>query len=237
MKPVLTRQQQKLLFFIKNFQDQHGISPSYDEMRCALNQKSKSSVHMLLTALVERGFIRKLSNKARAIEVIKFFVPASPVLGVSESIPLRVETPAPLITIEKKTEHSSWDVPFYGKQTTVFSLQTFLSTPDRILTVPKSFISYREGVDYCAIQMSGDSLKEMAILDNDILFFEMGPKEPSHQIVLAVVDDENIHMKRWDVKDDKVVLSLGNKYMIPQVYDMERVQAKGVLVGLSRKTI
>ncbi|MDC0349243.1 hypothetical protein OAN21_02415 [Alphaproteobacteria bacterium] len=78
---MLTKQQQKLLSFIKEFQREGGISPSYDEMRLALNQKSKSSIHMLLTGLVERGFIRKLSNRARALEILKY-----PNTGVSSLV-------------------------------------------------------------------------------------------------------------------------------------------------------
>jgi repressor LexA len=234
---VLTKQQQKLLFFIKTFQDKNGISPSYDEMRCALNQKSKSSVHMLLNALMERGFVRKLSHKARAIEVLKFVGPVSPAIAVAEAAPALALETAPLTTADRTLNESFCYVPFYGKQATIFPLKTFLSSPEKILTVSKDLVSHGEGQDCCAFQVSGDSLKEMAILDNDILFFKMGSTHQPGQLVLAVVDEETVHMKKWDLRDGKVILSCGNKYMMPQVYEADRVHVKGVLVGLTRQTV
>ncbi|HCI48950.1 MAG: hypothetical protein A2977_02530 [Alphaproteobacteria bacterium RIFCSPLOWO2_01_FULL_45_8] len=233
IRKVLTKQQQKLLFFIKSFQDQKGISPSYDEMRCALNQKSKSSVHMLLKALVERGFVRKLNHKARAIEVIKF-VNQDSAFAASEGRPLKVEENQPSVVSSQSKDEMLAYVPFYGKHSTIFSLKTFLSSPEKILSIPKEILFYLEGHDYCALQISGESLKEVAILDDDMLFFKMGVEAHPGQIVLAVVDDETVHMKKWEITDGKVVLSLGSKYMMPQVYDRDRVSIKGVMVALGR---
>lgn len=234
---MLTKQQQKLLSFIKDFQDKNGISPSYDEMRCGLNQKSKSSVHMLLSALVERGFVRKLSHKARAIEVLKFVGPVSPAIAVAEAVPTLAIENSVGDTANRTASESFCYVPFYGKQATIFPLKTFLSSPEKILTVPKDLVSYEDGQDCCAFQVSGDTLKEMAILDNDVLFFKMGPSHQPGQLVLAVVDEETVHMKKWDLRDGKVILSCGNKYMMPQVYDADRVQVKGVLAALNRKIV
>jgi repressor LexA len=234
---MLTKQQQRLLFFIKNFQNEHGIAPSYDEMRCALNQKSKSSVHMLLNALVERGFVRKLNNKARAIEVIKF-LDRGLALSANESVASKIEATECSVSNNMVKDSSVGHFPFYGKQNTIFPLKIFLSSPEKILSIPKgSFFPYLEGHDYCSIQVSGDALKEMAILDNDVLFFKMGSEAEAGQIVLATVDDENIHMKKWEIKDDKVILSLGSKYMIPQVYEADRVSIKATMVALVRKVL
>ena len=231
---MLTKQQQKLLSFIKDFQQGTGVSPSYDEMRLALNQKSKSSVHMLLMGLVERGFIRKLSNRARALEILKYPDMGTPTLIASES---SSEQGPILVKEEKKEEASSIGLPFYGVQGTVFPIKSFLSDPEKMISIPKDLISKSSNASYCAIQMSGDALKEMSILDGDILFFKMTHKAEAGKIVLASVDNENIHVKKWEEKDGKIVLSLSNKYMMPQAYGPERVSIKGVMVLLTRKAL
>lgn len=232
---MLTKQQQKLLFFIKGFQDENGISPSYDEMRCALNQKSKSSVHMLLNALVERGFIRKLNNKARAIEVIKSTARGSVALAVQEnsySKEQKISCSGDDLIVHGSSEIS---VPFYGKQPSVFPLTVFLNPPEKNLPFSKESFTYMPDYDYCAFQISGDSFKEMAILDEDIVLFKLGGDPIVGQLVLAVVDDESIHMKKYELQEGKVILSAANKYMMPQVYDAERVRIKGHIVGIIRK--
>ena len=232
---MLTKQQQKLLVFIKEFQDENGISPSYDEMRCALNQKSKSSVHMLLTALVERGFVRKLNNKARAIEVIKSVHRSPLVLAASEGLPVKDQEISSDV-ICKSSEYSELvSVPFYGEQPSIFPLSVFLSNPEKVLALSKDSFSYTPAQDYCAFQVSGDSLKELAILNHDTVVFKMGTEVAPGQLVLAVVDDENIQMKKYELQDGKIILSAANKYMMPQVYDQDRVRIKGCMAGLIRK--
>ncbi|MDC0349244.1 hypothetical protein OAN21_02420 [Alphaproteobacteria bacterium] len=136
---------------------------------------------------------------------------------------------------EKREEAPFISLPFYGVQGTVFPIKSFLSDPEKMISIPKDFVPKASNASYSAIQMSGDALKEMSILDKDILFFRMTHKPESGQVVLASVDNENIHMKKWEEKDGKTILSLSNKYMMPQAYDSERVSVKGVMVLLTRK--
>lgn len=225
---MLTKQQKKLLLFIEGFQKEKGISPSFDEMRCAMEQKSKSSIHTLLSGLVERGFVRKLNNRARALEIIKH-------------PDLSLNTPAFLVAESKpspKKDQSNDDdiitVPFFGAQTTVFPLKLFLSNPHQILRIPKSFLGAASHM-VSAIQIKGDSLKELGILDNDMVFFDETHTSKAGEVVLAVTSDDMIHVRRWEEREGKVLLSTNSKYMMPEVFEKDQIKIIGTMIGLSRK--
>lgn len=234
---MLTKQQKKLLTFIQDFQLKNGISPSYDEMRTALNQKSKSSVHMLLNALVERGFVRKLNNKARAIEILKnipSFGPSLAACSVKEDFSMSVAKPQTTIAIQTLSQEGTVQIPFYGDHATPFPFSVFLMPAQSTLSFPKNSFHYQEGADYCCLKIKGDSLKDLAILDEDILIFKMDHNASSGQVVLALVEDESFHIKKYEQQDSKIILSAANKYMMPQVYDHQQVRVKGCLVALVR---
>ena len=232
---MLTKQQKKLLSFIEFFQKEHGISPSFDEMREAMAQKSKSSVHTILNALVERGFIRKLSNRARALEVLRH--PESLTsFSVRESA-FRPEANlihSPLSEAVIKGNSTFVSIPFYGSLPMVFSSKVFLSAPLEMIDLSPSFLDPPKDSDMIALKIKGDNLKEAGIHDADTVYFNMSAIPQNGDIVLALVEGDTIHLKKWEQKGNKIILSTSSKYMMPQAYDIDEVHPKGVLIGLSR---
>ncbi len=228
---MLTKQQKRLLSFIHSFQQENGISPSFEEMRHAMNQKSKSSVHTLLNGLIERGFVKKLTNRARALEIIKDpnFTPLA--FSAREASPL---TANPLSS-NKVAPSNMVSVSFLGSHSAVFSAKIFLSNPKQIIQIPSALLNTAPTSDLSAIQISGDSFKESGILDGDILYFEMGATPKNGDVVLALVGDDMVHLKKWERKGDKIILSTSSKYMMPQVFDKDQIHIKGTIVGVTRK--
>ncbi|UNM06018.1 MAG: hypothetical protein H6925_06045 [Holosporaceae bacterium] len=168
---MLTKQQKRLLSFIQSFQQENGISPSFEEMRHAMNQKSKSSVHTLLNGLIERGFVKKLTNRARALEIIKDPNFTSLAFSARETAPL---IPKPMPSSNESMPSNMVSVSFLGGHSAVFSAKVFLSNPKQVMQLPCSLLSTTASSDLSAIQINGDSFKESGILDGDILYFEMG---------------------------------------------------------------
>jgi repressor LexA len=217
MTPMLTAKQRELLLFIDSRLKESGISPSFDEMREALELKSKSGVHRLISALEERGFIRRLPNRARALEVVKL-----PETRSATVVPLRPATPAPA--------NDTIDLPLHGRIAAGTPIEALQGTEG--FSVPAALLGPGE---HYALEVSGDSMVEEGILDGDFALIRKVDTARDGEIVVALIDNEEATLKTFRREGSMVRLDPANRQYEPQRYDPRRVQIQGRLAGLIRR--
>jgi repressor LexA len=218
---MLTAKQRELLLFIDNRLKDEGISPSFDEMREALDLKSKSGVHRLISALEERGFIRRLPNRARALEVLK--LPETAVATASATvIPLRPVAPAPA--------NDTMEIPLHGRIAAGTPIEALQGT--ETFAVPAALLGPGE---HYALEVSGDSMVEEGILDGDFALIRKVDTARDGEIVVALIDDEEATLKTFRREGSMIRLDPANRQYEPQRYDPRRVQIQGRLAGLIRR--
>lgn len=236
---MLTAQQHKLLEFIDARVKERGVSPSFDEMKDALGLKSKSGIHRLINALEERGFIRRLANKARAIEVVRkpnqeasATVTGSVITGAfggGGSAPL-TRGVASSAAGSQTLADDSFDIPMHGRIAAGTPIEA-LESADHHISVPASFAG--RGACY-ALEVSGDSMVEKGILDGDTVVIERCDTARDGEIVVALVDREEATLKSLERMGPHIALHPANRDYKTQIYDGERVTIQGRLVGLLR---
>lgn len=213
---MLTQKQHDLLLFIDKRLKAGGVSPSYDEMKDALGLASKSGIHRLITALEERGFIRRLPHRARALEVLQ--MPSS----ASSSAPKPSALPLPA--------NDEYEVPFVGKIAAGNPIAA-IEDAHRMISVPPNMM----GPDHFALEIEGESMIEAGILDGDIVIVRRANTARNNQIVVALVDQEEATLKRLNKTSQGVELIPENRDFETQSYGPDRVEIQGILVGLVRK--
>ena len=207
---MLTKKQKELLDYIKKVNKEHGISPSYEEMKNKLSLKSKSGIHRIISALEERGFIKKLANKARAIEIV---------------------TSEKNYTSKNENIAKVVEIPLYGKIAAgtpieaISNISSFISTPDNMIN---------RGEHY-ALEISGESMTGSGINDKDIAIIKRSSSATNGQIVVALVDKTEATLKKLKKTSSNIVLLPSNDLYQAQSYEPSRVQIQGILVGLMRK--
>jgi repressor LexA len=214
---MLTAKQRELLVFIDSRLKQNGISPSFDEMREALALKSKSGVHRLISALEERGFIRRLPNRARALEVMKL-----PETQSATVVPLRPAAPAPA--------NDTIDLPLHGRIAAGTPIEALQGT--ETFSVPAALLGPGE---HYALEVSGDSMVEEGILDGDFALIRKADTARDGEIVVALIDDEEATLKTFRREGSMIRLDPANRHYEPQRYEPQRVQIQGRLAGLIRR--
>lgn len=220
---MLTRKQQELLMFINKRLQDGGVSPSFEEMKEALDLKSKSGVHRLVNALEERQFIRRLPNRARALEVLRL----PEVGGRSGDSVVNVDFRS------RKTAAVANDVvelPLHGKIAAGMPLEAMES--DRNLSVPAALLGPGE---HFALEVSGDSMIEAGILDGDYALVQKCDTARDGEIVVALVDEEDATLKYLRRDKGEIRLDPANSAYTPQRYAPNRVRVQGKLVGLLRR--
>src|ERR1700751_5431309 len=220
---MLTRKQAELLRFIHERLKEAGVPPSFDEMKDALDLRSKSGIHRLITALEERGFIRRLPNRARAIEVIK--LPESVAHGMgsgmgSGAAPGRGVAPGPPVggPVMARTPPG----------TPVEAIQTRSHT----INMPPDLLSTGE---HFALEVRGDSMIEAGILDGDIALIKRAEAADTGDIVVALIDDEEATLKRFRRRGASIALEPANTAYEVRILPPNRVRIQGKLVGLFRR--
>ena len=224
---MLTAKQHELLLFIQRKLEETGISPSFEEMKDALDLKSKSGVHRLISALEERGFLRRLPNRARALEVLK--QPEN----VAAKKPAAANDTVVSITPPRAQPEPANDVieiPLHGKIAAGVPLEA-LET-DRTLPVPAALLGPG---DHYALEVSGDSMIEAGILDGDYALVKRTDTARDGEIVVALVRNEEATLKYLHREGGKIRLDPANAMYDPQVYRPEEVQVQGKLAGLLRR--
>ncbi|MDA4847743.1 transcriptional repressor LexA [Hoeflea poritis] len=237
---MLTRKQHELLLFIHERMKESGIPPSFDEMKEALDLASKSGIHRLITALEERGFIRRLPNRARALEVLRLpetMIPGGqPRKGFSPSViegslgkPAAEEKVQPLRHDEDAEPAAS--VPVMGRIAAgvpISAIQNITHT----ISVPPEMLSSGE---HYALEVKGDSMIEAGIFDGDTVVIKNAATANPGEIVVALVDDEEATLKRFRRKGASIALEAANPAYETRIFGPDQVKIQGKLVGLIRR--
>lgn len=226
---MLTRQQKNLLLFINERLQSDGVAPSFEEMRDALELKSKSGVHRMVQALVERGFLERLPNRARALEVRRM-----PTDQQSQAFqPSNTNTPLrrPDFRVGLGSDMSSLiSLPLYGKIAAGTPIEA-LADVSQSIEIPAYMIGPGE---HYALTVEGDSMKDAGILDRDTVLIKRTSAAHDGDIVVALVDEQEATLKRFSRDHGKVILYPANDAYQPLRLESERVQVQGLLVGLWR---
>ena len=223
---MLTKKQKNLLVFINKKIRSSGISPSYEEMKNSLNLKSKSGIHRLISALEERGFIRRLPHKARALEVLKLPETASANDIYNSFSPSVIK--GGLDENNSTTEDNQ--IPILGKIAAGSPVEAIQNEISRI-PLP---VSLNKNDNFFGLKIQGDSMIEAGINDGDTVIIKKADKADNGQIVVALVDDYEAMLKRIRVKGKTVALESANKNYETKIFGPDRVKVQGVLVSLYR---
>ena len=214
---MLTAKQHELLNFIHERLSKTGVSPSFDEMREALDLKSKSGVHRLISALEERQFIRRLPNRARALEVVRM-----PEVAVPTAAATRPVVPA--------AANDTIEIPLHGRIAAGTPIEALQGTEG--FSVPAALLGPGE---HFALEVSGDSMVEEGILDGDFALIRKADTARDGEIVVALIDDEEATLKTYRREGQMIRLDPANRSYQPQRYDEGRVRIQGRLAGLIRR--
>ncbi|EAS50286.1 SOS response transcriptional repressor LexA [Aurantimonas manganoxydans SI85-9A1] len=238
---MLTRKQHDLLVFVNDRVRETGVPPSFDEMKDALDLRSKSGIHRLITALEERGFIRRLPNRARALEILK--LPESiqgnrpaPV-GRTGFKPSVIEgsrdtaRPAPASQPSPAKASASTAIPVMGRIAAGVPISAIQHNTHSIVVPPDMLGS---GEHY-ALEVKGDSMIEAGILDGDTVVIRRGDTATPGEIVVALVDDEEATLKRFRRRGDTIALEAANPAYETRIFGSDRVKVQGKLIGLIRR--
>ncbi len=231
---MLTQKQYELLTFIDRRLKYAGVSPSFDEMKDALRLKSKSGIHRLLTGLEERGFIRRLPHRARALEVLR--LPEN--LEESPMAPTPTAFASPLSNVcstlqgaRVAVDVGAVQLPLYCGITTGTSLETLRET-STLVEVPAGMIGRDD--EYYALTVEGDSMVEAGILEGDTVLIRRCEIAENGAIVVSLVDGTEVTLKRLRRKGASIALEPANGKYETRIFCPDRVKVQGVLVGLLR---
>lgn len=224
---MLTKKQKNLLVFINEKLKRTGISPSYDEMRISLNLKSKSGIHRLISALEERGFIKRLPHKARALEVIKLPENAGAQDLYNNFSPKIIKGGLDLNEIDNEEVF----IPVLGKIAAGAPIVA-LENQTESLPLSKSFLGSNE---YFALKVEGDSMIDAGINTGDYVIIKKTNIAENGKIVVALIDDHEASLKRMRKKGPSIALESANPAYETKIYNNERVKIQGVLASLYRK--
>lgn len=228
---MLTKKQHELLVFIDKHLRDKGISPSFDEMKTALGLKSKSGIHRLITALDERGFIRRLAHRARALEVIKLPAAVVPQLrrGFRPSVVEGGRNDG--ASRAREIDDDFVSIPLFGRIAAGMPIEA-LSDPSSSITLPAGMLG---GGEHFALEVAGDSMLEAGILDGDTAIIERCETAENGTIVVALVDREEATLKRLRRRGNSVALEPANQAYETRIFPPDRVHIQGRLVGLIRR--
>ncbi len=234
VKTMLTKKQKQLLVFINERVKEGAVSPSFEEMKHALGLKSKSGIHRLINALEERGFIRRLPHKARAIEVLK--TPPQALENGSDMnvINLAERAIPPQTQIATQAVSASDDIPslpLYGKIAAGTPIEALANNSDYVM-VPPTMIGRG---DYYALTVEGDSMVEAGIHDHDTVIIQRCDTAENGAIVVALVDEHEVTLKRLYRQGSEVALEPANQAYETRILPSNRVRIQGKLAGLIRQ--
>ena len=222
---MLTKKQKNLLLFINKKLRSSGVSPSYEEMKSSLNLKSKSGIHRLISALEERGFIKRLAHKARALEVIKLPETASANDIYNNFSPSVIKG-----GLDKDQEFDGSDIPVLGKIAAGTAVEAIQNEVSRI-PLPENIEKKGE---FFGLKVQGDSMIEAGINDGDTVVIKKTDNADNGKIVVALIDDHEAMLKRIRKKGKTVALESANKNNETKIFGPDRVKVQGVLVSLYR---
>jgi repressor LexA len=221
---MLTAKQKELLLYIHERIKETGVSPSFDEMKEALDLASKSGIHRLITALEERGFLRRLPHRARALEVLKLpdsAAPAAPPKGRTSFRP----------SVVGEGRSNSGGIPILGQIAAGVPIEALQNEIGRV-TPPEDLIG---NGDHFALEVKGDSMIQAGILDGDVVLIKKTDVADSGDIVVALIDNEEATLKRLRKRGNSVALEAANPNYETRIFGPDRVQIQGKLVAMIRR--
>lgn len=224
---MLTSKQRELLLFIHQRIKEGGVSPSFDEMKEALDLASKSGIHRLITALEERGFIRRLPHRARALEVLKLpdsVTPSAPPRGRGNFRPS-------VVGPSQSARGGGADVPVLGKIAAGVPVEAIENEIGRVALPPE----LGDANDHFALEVKGDSMIQAGILDGDVVILKKCDTANTGDIVVALVDEEEATLKRLRRRGNSIALEAANPAYETRIFGPDRVRIQGKLVALSRR--
>jgi repressor LexA len=234
---MLTRKQLELLLFINERLKEDGVPPSFEEMKDALNLQSKSGIHRLILALEERGFLRRMPNRARALEVLKLPESHSPSLGNGRRagfspnvIQGNLGKVRPMVQSNDGLPRMVV-VPMMGRIAAGVPISAIQDHSHNI-SVPPEMLGAGE---HFALEVKGDSMINAGIFEGDTVLIRKGDTATSGDIIVALVDEEEATLKRLRRKGDSVALEAANPSYETRIFGPDRVRVQGRLVGLIRK--
>ncbi len=239
---MLTQKQHELLMFIHQRLKEAGVPPSFDEMKDALDLRSKSGIHRLITALEERGFIRRLPNRARALEILR--LPDSVSQGlksaakekgfapevIAGSLCKKVATPPPSRTTSAD-EVPTLEIPVMGRIAAGVPIEA-IQTQSHSIALPADLIGRGE---HYALEVKGDSMIDAGIFDGDTVLIKRGDAADNGEIVVALIDEEEATLKRLRKKGASVALEAANPAYETRIFGPGRVRVQGKMTALFRR--
>ncbi|MBB2204325.1 transcriptional repressor LexA [Gluconacetobacter takamatsuzukensis] len=245
---MLTRKQHELLLFIDRHLKQTGFSPSFDEMKDALNLRSKSGIHRLISALEERGFLQRRHHRARALEVLRLpemgssspsqepigvLAAAAPASADHAFVPnvIKGDFAGRLAGAPIATDAEAVSLPFYGRIAAGQPIEALRETGAQV-AVPMNLLGRG---DHYTLEVAGDSMIEAGILDGDTVIIRRGDTADNGQIVVALIDDQEVTLKRLRRRGSTIALEPANARYESRIVPSDRVRIQGSLVGLLRR--
>jgi repressor LexA len=221
---MLTAKQKELLLYIHERIKETGVSPSFDEMKEALDLASKSGIHRLITALEERGFLRRLPHRARALEVLKMpdsAAPAAPPKGRATFRPS---------VVNDTGRDSAMGIPILGRIAAGAPIEALQNEIGRVAPPPDL-----QGDDHFALEVQGDSMIGAGILDGDVVIIRRSENADSGDIVVALIDNEEATLKRLRKRGNSIALEAANPAYETRIFGPDRVRIQGKLVAMIRR--
>ena len=209
---MLTKKQKELFDFLKSYISENEISPSFEEMKEAVNLKSKSGIHRLITSLEQRGFIKRLKHKARAMEITK--------------------RSSNTINSNRNDNNQSFKIPLLGSIAAGDPIEA-LENHNEFINVPASFISPNN--QYFGLKVNGLSMIEKGIFDGDIAVIKKTNNVLNGQIAAVLTEENEVTLKTIKINDGKIHLIPANKSYSEKIFDINQVQIQGTLTGIIRK--
>jgi len=234
---MLTRKQYELLVYIDQQLRQNGVSPSFDEMKDALGLKSKSGIHRLITGLEERGFIRRLPHRARALEVLRLpenmATPAKKAAGrrAVGFAPNVIKGDFKLPGAKATSDSESVQLPLYGRIAAGTPIEA-LRDHTNVIDVPATLLGSGE---HYALEIEGDSMVDAGIFDGDTVIIRRSDTADNGSIVVALVEESEVTLKRLRRKGASVALEPANTAYETRIFGPDQVKVQGQLIGLIRK--
>jgi repressor LexA len=222
---MLTAKQKELLLYIHERIKETGVSPSFDEMKEALDLASKSGIHRLITALEERGFLRRLPHRARALEVLKMpdsATPAAPAKGRQSFRPS---------VVGEGRSNGSAGIPILGQIAAGVPIEAIQSEVGRVQP-PEDLLG---AGDHFALEVKGDSMIQAGILDGDVVLIKRTDTADSGDIVVALIDNEEATLKRLRKRGNSIALEAANPAYETRIFGPDRVRVQGKLVAMIRR--
>ena len=227
---MLTRKQHELLCFIHDRLSETGVSPSFEEMKEALDLKSKSGVHRLISALEERGFIRRLPNRARALEVVRMPERSGESRPVSSTNVVNLTPKSMTPKGIPMAANDVFEIPLHGRIAAGMPIEALEG--QSMLAVPAALLGSGE---HYALEVSGDSMVEAGILDGDYALIRKADSAREGEIIVALVDDNEATLKYFRREGSMIRLDPANRAYQPQRYAPNQVRVQGLLAGLLRR--